>query len=316
MFLGVFLQALPVEERVPYRHKTHVRKLNMKCSECHTQYEKNERAGMPAASICIDCHNKKEEHKKLLKGYFTKEGEYIERKLGPRVPILVHHKRHAIDEKISCKKCHKKVKANKDIFKLKRSTHKSCFKCHENRKNDCNLCHQTSFGVAMMPKGHHRNFMKLHGQLANDGSEDLAESKCMQCHVQSSCTQCHQQQPPQNHTHFWRQTGHGKFLKIDREQCSTCHQSSSCTQCHQETRPRTHRGNFGGRTNTHCISCHLDDNDSSCATCHRVMPSHLGSSPMPGNPAHLQATSEDCRTCHLPFKTHIDNGDDCRLCHK
>jgi hypothetical protein len=46
------------------------------------------------------------------------------------------------------------------------------------------------------------------------------------------------------------------------------------------------------------------------------MPSHLNATPIPGNPAHVTASSSDCRTCHVPFKTHIDNGDDCRFCHK
>jgi|SaaInl4_135m_RNA_FD_contig_121_806_length_5033_multi_7_in_0_out_0_3 hypothetical protein len=302
------------EARLDFNHKKHLA-FNIGCGECHTNFVKGMKAGMPSKSTCFKCHKNSEPLKKLLRGYFSKDGQFIESERKSKQSILVPHKKHTFAG-VSCTVCHQGIKENTSIFQLKRAEHSTCYRCHEAKKNDCAMCHQGGTGGKLMPENHKKNWKKFHGQAASDGGHDLSKNECMKCHTKNSCTQCHQQEAPRNHTNFWRQTGHGKHMKVDRVQCMTCHQTNSCNKCHQETRPRSHRGNWGSRTNRHCISCHLQDDQSSCTTCHRAMPSHLNATPIPGNPAHVTASSSDCRTCHVPFKTHIDNGDDCRFCHK
>jgi hypothetical protein len=101
---------------------------------------------------------------------------------------------------------------------------------------------------------------------------------------------------------------------MDRDNCMVCHRADSCVRCHEEVLPLNHTGMWGSPKDTHCFSCHFPLKSTSCFVCHKSTPSHSDATPLPAN----HSPASDCRACHgmdarLP---HVDNGDDCTICHK
>jgi hypothetical protein len=112
---------------------------------------------------------------------------------------------------------------------------------------------------------------------------------------------------------MWRLRSHGVVASMDRDNCATCHTPDSCERCHAESVPLSHRGSFGAPMDTHCLSCHVPLKNESCFVCHKNTNSHLDASPKPAD----HSPALDCRSCHGVTESlpHVDNGDDCNVCH-
>jgi hypothetical protein len=48
---------VPVDQPVPFSHQHHVRDDLIDCRYCHTTVEESSFAGMPATSVCMNCHS-------------------------------------------------------------------------------------------------------------------------------------------------------------------------------------------------------------------------------------------------------------------
>ncbi len=180
----------------------------------------------------------------------------------------------------------------------------------------CSTCH-TQVNKNWAPPSHKENWKKHHGQVARANTGETVNT-CSVCHEQETCAKCHKDEPPDNHTAFWRTRGHGIQASMDRESCAACHRSDSCETCHRESEPRNHVGTWGAPKAQHCIGCHLPVQNESCFVCHKSTPSHLEAPPKPSSPPHIP--SMNCRQCHVegsvqPPMPHVDNGSNCNTCH-
>ena len=119
----------------------------MECVYCHEKAAASERAGFPAASKCMVCHQEA-----------AKDAESIQRlaalpkdtKIAPEKPlyklpdfVFFSHARHKA--KVSCDTCHGNVWAG-DTVKLQLSKMKACVDCHKSSRATvtCTACHELS----------------------------------------------------------------------------------------------------------------------------------------------------------------------------
>ena len=132
---------------IAFPHPTHINKVGLACTHCHTTADKSPRAGVPAMSICMECHRNaavdRPEIKKLT-GYWERKE--------PVPWIKVHnlpwhvrftHKRH-IKAGVDCAVCHGEVKAEMRIRQVRSLRMGFCVNCHrqKNASTDCWTCHK------------------------------------------------------------------------------------------------------------------------------------------------------------------------------
>jgi hypothetical protein len=312
---GCHIFRLGGPERPAFSHRFHVVEKKLDCADCHADYEESDEAGMPFPEICEPCHSDLDKGKPPLErasALFPPEGEpawTLVTKL-PEEVIFSHRVHH--EKKVECSECHRGVSESEAVSSRLAIGKPECMDCHARRgaSNECAVCHQT-IRKDVAPESHGLAWMRTHGQAVR--SDRRTRSDCSLCHAEASCSSCHQEVPPQNHTNFWRQRGHGVAAAMDRDNCKACHQADYCERCHREVEPRSHMGTFASTMQTHCLSCHAPLSGESCGVCHRGTPSHfLATLPPSHNPG------MNCRQCHgvgepLP---HVDNGDSCISCHR
>lgn len=139
----------PVEQPVPFSHKTHVGAASLKCLECHAIEAPGDYAGFPAESKCMACHVAI----KAASPHIRKVAEA--RQSGQPLPwkrvyrlkefVYFSHEIHVRKAKTECATCHGEV-AERDVLHQEKSISMyACMRCHDERKapNDCTRCHDT-----------------------------------------------------------------------------------------------------------------------------------------------------------------------------
>ncbi|MDQ1266781.1 MAG: hypothetical protein QG635_1933 [Bacteroidota bacterium] len=123
------------EQPIKYSHKLHAGELKIDCQYCHTSVSKTRHAGIPSASICMNCHSvvrrDKPEIMKLVE--YNNDGKPIPWKRIHRVPdyAFFNHSVH-VNKGINCVHCHGDI-ANMDKVAQKLSFRmSSCIGCHKN----------------------------------------------------------------------------------------------------------------------------------------------------------------------------------------
>ena len=136
---------------VPYNHKLHIEKAELKCVDCHQYVETMAAATIPNIEVCSDCHSGEPlsdspEELKLLK--YIEAGEKIPWQKIYTVPAHVYfsHRRHVTIGEIECSKCHGNVQELTEpaSYPVWLPTMKNCIKCHKEKKvtYDCLACHR------------------------------------------------------------------------------------------------------------------------------------------------------------------------------
>lgn len=143
-----FKPGAPVEQPLPYSHKTHVG-LGLQCGGCHAIAAPGDYAGYPKETFCMSCHatmKKESPHIQALAAA-AKEGRRIAWKRVYKVKEFVYfsHDVHVRRGKTECGACHGEVGAREVLFQEKPVDMYSCMQCHEERKapNNCEVCHDT-----------------------------------------------------------------------------------------------------------------------------------------------------------------------------
>jgi hypothetical protein len=301
--------------RPRFPHAVHAEE-GLDCTDCHTGAEDSDEPGYPARAACQLCHADLDEEKpeERRADAFFADGKLVAARYSalPGETVFSHAAHAAaVDD---CEACHTGIAASDRVRREVAVTMDECMACHEQRSapNDCATCH-TEVGPEWAPDSHRHEWKLLHGQAVRRGIADAVADRCTLCHTESSCDACHRDEPPQSHTSFFRLKGHGAAAAMDRQNCAACHRSDSCERCHSEVLPQSHKGSWGTGVQTHCLSCHLPLQGEGCMVCHRSTPGHATAAPQP--PDHTPGMN--CRQCHgvtqpLP---HVDNGDNCNLCH-
>ncbi len=117
------------------------------CNLCHATAATAERAGLPAASQCMLCHEGLKKESPLIRrlAAYHKEGKRIDWVRIYRIPdfVFFSHARHA-SAKIECVACHGPVEQREALQQEVPTNMKACMDCHRSRgvSNACNICHE------------------------------------------------------------------------------------------------------------------------------------------------------------------------------
>jgi hypothetical protein len=131
---------------VPFSHRRHTAS-RIKCEDCHTKAQREERAGIPQANQCMICHatiNKDVPAVRQL-AQFAAGKQAIPWVRVYRLPDFVFFS-HAVHTRaaVECQTCHGAV-AEREVLQKEVSTGmRTCFECHRARKAsvDCSRCHE------------------------------------------------------------------------------------------------------------------------------------------------------------------------------
>lgn len=309
---------LPIYKTRPikFSHKNHAGEQQLECDGCHPTALTGDKAGMPPLAICQNCHDSDEDTLKKLKPFMVKDQPVWTTVTAINPDVNFSHKKH-VDKQLKCVDCHKGIMESKGISTQVRVDKDTCLACHATKKVsvECKTCHQT-IAQSWKPPTHNAAWNRSHGQVVRTDRQMPYSNRCSLCHQDSACAKCHQDEPPQNHNDQWRERTHGIVAGMDREKCAVCHKADYCDRCHQSTTPKSHRAGWGEPRNRHCLTCHTSLSAEGCFTCHHRIPGHLAAPDPPNNVTHNNASEGDCRICHSVSPPHLDNGDNCRSCHR
>ncbi len=135
-------------DSIEFSHRRHAA-FKLTCAHCHAGALKGERAGFPAASVCLECHSAIEGKSAALE---TVRGWSKDAK-----PFPVHHVytlpdfvffSHATHTGagVKCDTCHGNVAASDTITKVADMRMMWCVNCHKASKatTTCTVCHELS----------------------------------------------------------------------------------------------------------------------------------------------------------------------------
>ena len=129
-------QGYEPDQPIAFSHKVHAGDNAISCLYCHSSAEKGRHAGIPAASVCMNCHSniKKEspEIRKITKALDA--NEVIEWVRVHRLADFVYfsHGQHVAVGQINCQTCHGAVEKMTRLSQDKNMTMGWCIECHKN----------------------------------------------------------------------------------------------------------------------------------------------------------------------------------------
>ena len=144
-------QGYKPEQPIAFSHRIHAGDAHVPCLYCHYGATRSRHAGIPPASVCMNCHT--------LLTKQTEEIEKLREAVQQRRPIawikvhnlpdFVHfdHSRHLV-ARLSCRDCHGAIEQMDRVAQQSPLTMGWCLECHEHRgpkepngKTDCARCH-------------------------------------------------------------------------------------------------------------------------------------------------------------------------------
>jgi mono/diheme cytochrome c family protein len=173
--IGVHKGYAPTQP-IPFSHKLHAGDMEINCAYCHTGVYKGKQAGIPSASICMNCHNSiKQGSPEMQKIYSAIETDTpIEWVRVHNLPDLAYfnHSQHTNVAGLDCENCHGEIKTMEVVQQRHSLTMGWCIDCH--RKTDVN-----SKGNEYYDK-----LVEAHDATAVGSMkvEDIGGLECARCH--------------------------------------------------------------------------------------------------------------------------------------
>lgn len=151
-------QGYAPDQPIKYSHAVHAGAMKIRCQYCHYAAERSRHAGIPPASICMNCHKQVQvTHPEVMK-----VAEAIE-KNQPIAWVRVHflpdhayfnHSAH-VNADITCQTCHGPVESMGRVMQWAPLTMGWCIDCHRESSKadgqdtaprvspltDCGICH-------------------------------------------------------------------------------------------------------------------------------------------------------------------------------
>lgn len=137
----------PVEQPLPFSHRTHIGTAGLACKQCHAMPEPGDFATTPATAVCMSCHQtvKKESPHIGKLAALHKEGKRPAWKPVYRIPdwVSFNHKKHLAAQGVSCETCHGAVALRDVLAREKDISMQACMECHRAKgaSNECVVCH-------------------------------------------------------------------------------------------------------------------------------------------------------------------------------
>lgn len=129
-------QGYEPDQPIAFSHKIHSGDNQIACLYCHYGAERSRHAGIPAASVCMNCHrNIRKDSPEIAKitGALA-DNKPIEWVKVHRMPDFVafSHEMHVGSAKLACQTCHGPVEQMSRMRQEKNMTMGWCIDCHRN----------------------------------------------------------------------------------------------------------------------------------------------------------------------------------------
>ena len=130
---------------IPYSHKVHIA-AGAQCKDCHRNPDPGDFMGIPAASVCMNCHRTVKTGSPAIQklAEFAKEKKDIPWVRVYRLPdyVFFNHREH-VEQGATCKDCHGDVAQMDVMTKVTDISMGACMACHRDRKASvsCTYCH-------------------------------------------------------------------------------------------------------------------------------------------------------------------------------
>jgi formate-dependent nitrite reductase cytochrome c552 subunit len=125
---------MPVQP-VAFSHEIHAGQLGVDCRYCHNAVEKSWYSNVPAASVCMNCHNQvlKDDPKLAVVRDSYASGKPIKWVQIHKLPDYVYfnHSVH-VNRGVSCVECHGQINHMDEVHQAKPLSMSFCLNCHRN----------------------------------------------------------------------------------------------------------------------------------------------------------------------------------------
>jgi len=171
------------DQPIKFSHKVHSGDMKIDCFYCHSNADEGKSAGIPNASVCMNCHSIVREGSRSGKSEINKLIAHVE-KSQPIEWIRIHqlpdhvffsHDQHVKAGKVSCQECHGKVEEMHRVKQVNDLSMGWCLDCHRTKKVDFkdNAYYQTF-------KDYHQKIKS--GEMDSVVVADIGGNDCMKCH--------------------------------------------------------------------------------------------------------------------------------------
>ncbi len=120
---------------IAFSHRLHAGTMHIDCKYCHSAVTSSPHAGIPAVSVCMNCHTvaRKAQPEIIRLTKFYEGGSALPWKRVHRVPDYAYfnHSVH-VNRGIDCANCHGKVEAMEVVEQVSQFTMGACLDCHRN----------------------------------------------------------------------------------------------------------------------------------------------------------------------------------------
>lgn len=172
---------------VAFSHNIHVKQIGLDCRYCHNAVEKSWYSNIPAAGLCMNCHNQvlKDDPRLALVRESAATGKPIPWVQIHKVPDYVYfnHSVH-VRRGISCVECHGQVNEMDEVRHEKEFSMTFCLDCHRNpaaKIRPLDKVPQLDWKWSPDPKENER-LQKVHGEkMVADWKVESLQS-CSACH--------------------------------------------------------------------------------------------------------------------------------------
>nr|WP_066837652.1 c-type cytochrome [Rufibacter ruber] len=135
--MGVGIQqGYAPRQPIAFSHKLHAGDHQINCNYCHTSVYKSEKANIPSANICMNCHSQiKKESPEIQKIYRAIENNKpIEWVRVHNLPELAYfnHSQHTKVGGVECQTCHGPIETMEVVAQYSPLTMGWCIDCHRN----------------------------------------------------------------------------------------------------------------------------------------------------------------------------------------
>jgi hypothetical protein len=130
-------QGYAPEQPVAYSHAVHAGGQSIACTYCHYGAERGRYAGIPPASVCMNCHTKvlpdSEEVQKVVRAIELRDP--IEWYRVHKLPDHAYfdHSAHVVTGQVACQECHGPVESMGLVRQEAPLTMGWCLDCHRNQ---------------------------------------------------------------------------------------------------------------------------------------------------------------------------------------
>lgn len=169
-------QGYAPKQPINFSHKLHAGEMEINCAYCHTGVYKGKQAGIPSASICMNCHNAiKRESPEIQKIYTALEKDQpIEWVRVHNLPDLAYfnHSQHTNVAGLECQNCHGEIPKMEVVQQRHTLTMGWCIDCH--RKTDVNAKGNAYYDA----------LLTAHNSTSKESMkvEDIGGLECAKCH--------------------------------------------------------------------------------------------------------------------------------------